>query len=45
MVALLEKLQQFIIRTQAKLNEPIGYKKKHAIWVGIAVVALIILIP
>ena len=44
MVALLERLQQFIIRVQAKLNEPIGYKKKHIIWVGVVVVALIILL-
>jgi hypothetical protein len=44
MVALLERLQQFIIRTQAKLNEPIGYKKKHIVWVGAVVIALIILL-
>jgi len=44
MVALLERLQQFIIRIQAKLNEPIGYKKKHIVWVGAVVIALIILL-
>ena len=45
MVALLEKLQQLIIRVQAKLNEPIGYKKKHIIWVGAVIIALIIILP
>ncbi len=43
MVAFLEKVQQFIIRTQAKLNEPIAYKKKHIVWVSVVVIILILI--
>jgi len=44
MVALLEKLQQFIIKMQKKLNEPIKYKNKHLILVGIVVIILFFVI-
>tara|TARA_R100001244_G_scaffold42694_1_gene38500 strand:- start:2377 stop:2514 length:138 start_codon:yes stop_codon:yes gene_type:complete len=44
MVALLEKLQQFIIRMQKKLNQPIKYKNKHLVLAGIVVIIFFIVL-
>jgi hypothetical protein len=44
MVALLEKIQQFIIKMQKKLNQRIRYKNKHLVLAGIVVIILFFVI-